>query len=48
MASKGLGIRTSVGGRLNGVEMARTEGYREGVINTYTIRSDVDFAIEKA
>jgi ribosomal protein S3 len=28
--------------------MARTEGYREGVINTYTIRSDVDFAIEKA
>ena len=48
MASKALGIKTNVSGRLGGVEMAREEGYSEGVIPMNTIRSDLDYAIEEA
>ncbi|WEK82906.1 MAG: 30S ribosomal protein S3 [Mycoplasma sp.] len=48
MASKALGIKTNVSGRLGGVEMAREEGYSEGVIPMNTIRSDLDYALEEA
>jgi ribosomal protein S3 len=48
MASRALGIKTNVSGRLGGVEMAREEGYSEGVIPMNTIRSDLDYAIEEA
>lgn len=37
------GIKTSIAGRLNGVDMARTEGYSEGTIPLHTIRTDVDY-----
>lgn len=42
------GIKTSVSGRLNGVDMARTEGYLEGNVPLATIRSDIDYALAEA
>jgi len=39
------GIKTSVAGRLNGVDMARTEGYTEGEMKLHTLRQDVDYAV---
>lgn len=38
------GIKTSVSGRLNGVDMARKEGYTEGEMKLHTLRQDVDYA----
>ncbi|MBN3534991.1 30S ribosomal protein S3 [Mycoplasma procyoni] len=38
------GIKTQVSGRLNGVEMARAEGYTEGEMKLHTLRQDVDYA----
>lgn len=40
--AKGVKIRT--GGRLNGVEISRTEFYAEGQIPLHTFRADIDFA----
>ena len=42
------GIKTLVSGRLNGVEMARSEGYTEGTVPLHTIRADIDFAQSEA
>ncbi|MCC3160922.1 MAG: 30S ribosomal protein S3 [Mollicutes bacterium PWAP] len=42
------GIKTQVSGRLNGADMARTEGYSEGEMKLHTIRQDVDFAMATA
>ena len=42
------GIKTKVSGRLNGVEIARSEGYKEGVIPLHTLRADVDYAHKEA
>jgi small subunit ribosomal protein S3 len=39
------GIRTVVSGRLGGADIARSEGYKEGIIPLHTIRSDIDFAV---
>ncbi len=39
------GIRTVVSGRLGGADIARSEGYKDGVIPLHTLRSDIDFAI---
>lgn len=38
------GIRVQVGGRLNGAEIARTEGYHEGRVPLHTLRADIDYA----
>lgn len=43
-----LGIRINVAGRLGGVEIARTEWYREGRVPLHTLRADIDFAIAEA
>lgn len=43
-----VGIKTSVSGRLGGVEMARTEGYLEGSVPLSTLRSDIDYALYEA
>jgi small subunit ribosomal protein S3 len=49
MSVRGVeGVRISVGGRLNGAEMARTEEVKAGKIPLQTIRADVDFAKERA
>ena len=38
------GVKTSVSGRLNGVDMARTEGYTEGEMKLHTLRQNIDYA----
>ena len=48
MKAGALGIKTSVSGRLGGVEMARTEGYTEGTVPLHTIRADIDYATGRA
>ena len=48
MKAGAKGIKTLVSGRLNGVEMARSEGYTEGTVPLHTIRADVDYAISEA
>ena len=48
MKAGAKGIKTSVSGRLGGVDMARTEGYTEGMIPLHTLRADVDYAIKEA
>lgn len=42
------GCRTVVSGRLGGADIARSEGYKEGVIPLHTLRSDIDYAITHA
>ncbi|PPE06068.1 30S ribosomal protein S3 [Williamsoniiplasma lucivorax] len=42
------GIKTTVSGRLGGVEMARTEGYLEGSVPLTTLRSNIDYALYEA
>ncbi len=48
MRSGAKGIRTLVSGRLGGTDIARSEGYSEGVVPLHTIRADIDFAHEGA
>lgn len=48
LAARAKGIKTHVSGRLGGVEMAREEGYSEGMIPLTTLRNDIDYAIEEA
>lgn len=48
MKAGAKGIKTAVSGRLNGAEMARTEGYTEGTVPLQTIRADVDYATAEA
>lgn len=42
------GIKIQVGGRLNGVEIARTEWTREGRVPLHTLRADIDYAYRTA
>lgn len=42
------GVKTHVSGRLGGVEMAREEGYSQGVVTLSTLRTDIDYALEEA
>ena len=48
MKAGAKGIKTSVSGRLGGADMARTEGYTEGMIPLHTLRADVDYAHKEA
>lgn len=42
------GIKIKSAGRLNGIEIARTEWYREGRVPLHTLRSDIDYATSEA
>ena len=42
------GCRTLISGRLGGADIARSEGYKEGIIPLHTIRSDIDYAVAEA
>jgi small subunit ribosomal protein S3 len=42
------GIKVLVSGRLNGAEMARSEGYKEGRTPLHTFRADIDYALAEA
>lgn len=44
MRSGAKGIKTIVSGRLGGADMARSEGYSEGIVPLHTLRSDIDYA----
>ncbi len=48
MKSGAKGVKTLVSGRLNGAEIARSEGYTEGTIPLHTLRADVDYAHKEA
>jgi len=48
MKSGAKGVKTSVSGRLNGADIARSEGYSEGTIPLHTLRADVDYATAEA
>ena len=48
MKAGAKGIKTAVSGRLGGADMARTEGYTEGVIPLHTLRADIDYAHKEA
>ena len=42
------GCRTVISGRLGGADIARSEGYKEGIIPLHTLRSDIDYACTTA
>jgi len=49
MATKGVqGVRVEVAGRLDGVEIARTEWLKRGNLPRQTLRADIDYAQERA
>lgn len=48
MRAGAKGIKTLVSGRLGGAEIARSEGYSEGIVPLHTLRSDIDFAVVEA
>jgi small subunit ribosomal protein S3 len=46
LGAQGVKIRSS--GRLNGIEIARSEWYREGRVPLHTLRADVDYGVARA
>jgi small subunit ribosomal protein S3 len=48
MKAGAKGIKTSVSGRLAGADIARSEGYSEGVVPLHTLRADIDYATSEA
>lgn len=48
MKAGAKGIKTLASGRLNGVEIARAEGYNEGTVPLHTLRADIDYATAEA
>ncbi len=43
MRAGAKGVKTMVSGRLGGAEMARSEGYAEGIVPLHTLRADIDY-----
>ncbi len=48
MKAGAKGIKTQVSGRLNGAEIARSEGYSEGTVPLHTLRADIDYSHKEA
>ena len=48
MKAGAKGIKAAVGGRLGGVDIARTEFYSEGTIPLQTLRADIDYGFAEA
>ena len=48
MKAGAKGIKTSVSGRLNGADIARSEGQHEGTTPLHTLRADIDYATAEA
>ena len=42
------GVKVTVGGRLNGADIARSEFYKDGRVPLHTFRADVDYAIARS
>lgn len=48
MKGGAVGVKTMISGRLAGADIARSEGYKEGVVSLHTLRMDVDYALAEA
>lgn len=48
MRAGAKGIKTAVGGRLNGAEMARREHYAQGNVPLHTLRADINYGFAEA
>ena len=48
MRAGAKGIKTLVSGRLGGTDIARSEGYSEGIVPLHTLRADIDYALAEA
>lgn len=48
MKAGAKGIKTAVGGRLGGADIARSEGYHEGSIPLQTLRANIDYGFAEA
>merc|ERR1711862_18593 len=48
MRQGALGIKARISGRLGGIEIARTEWYREGRVPMHTFRADIDYGLAEA
>jgi len=44
MEAGAIGVKIQIAGRLNGVEIARREYFKEGNIPLHTLRADIDYA----
>ena len=42
------GVKIQIAGRLNGVDIARTEKYSQGVVPLQTLRADIDYHYDVA
>ena len=48
MRAGAKGVKTLVSGRLGGADIARSEGYSDGVVPLHTLRADIDYAVSEA
>ncbi len=48
MKAGAKGIKTTVGGRVGGAEIARDESYNEGVLPLQTLRANIDYGFAEA
>ena len=48
MKTGAKGVKSSIGGRLGGADIARTEHYHEGSIPLQTLRADIDYGFAEA
>ena len=48
MRAGAKGIKIMSSGRLNGIDIARSEWYREGRVPLHTLRADIDYATSEA
>jgi small subunit ribosomal protein S3 len=48
MRAGAKGVKTKISGRLGGNDIARSEGYAEGIVPLHTLRSDIDYAKAEA
>ena len=48
MKAGAKGVKTLVSGRLGGADIARSEGYSDGVVPLHTLRADIDYAVSEA
>lgn len=48
MRAGAKGIKTMISGRLGGTDIARSEGYSEGIVPLHTLRADIDYALAEA
>ena len=48
MKAGAKGVKTLVSGRLGGADIARSEGYSDGIVPLHTLRADIDYAASEA